>query len=120
MLSFPHGTHLSVLLNKSSAWDWEAMGRQALADRETPEARDRSLGVTLPFLAMHTPTHPALKTLARGQDPGRLPERSWSLRPGPEQAGPLLLLVGHDKAGVQDVLLWFPCAVPEKNKRSEL
>lgn len=37
------------------------------------------------------------------------------------QLSPLLLLVGHDQAGVQDVFLRLPRAVPgETNKRSEL
>lgn len=48
------------------------------------------------------------------------PQRLPSTQP-PGRLSPLLLLIGHDQAGVQDVLLRFPRAVPgERDKGSEL
>lgn len=81
----------------------------------SPSCRhDRSLPARTPPAPMPGPCSEP----GRAGCPGNLRACLWT-SPAPCRLSPLLLLIGHDQAGVQDVLFWLPRAVPGRETRGQ-
>ena len=65
---------------------------------------------------MPTPM-PLVESQASSSLPRKVPRLPVNLPH--RRPSPLLLFIGHDQAGVQDVFFWLPCAVPGREKRGQ-